>query len=164
MARTLEDLAALPTPHQLERACHRAETARLLDTSAIEAVLARAGRPRGVRALRAALSTLASAEPAVTRRELEERFLALVARESLPRPMVNARVAGHEVDFLWPVHRLIAETDGAATHLTPTAFEVDRRRDSELLLAGFRVVRFTWRQVVHEPDTVSRTLRALLKA
>jgi very-short-patch-repair endonuclease len=74
---------------------------------------------------------------------------------------VNAQVAGHEVDFLWPARRLVVETDGAATHLTPAAFEVDRRRDAALQLAGFRVVRFTWRQVTEEPGAISATLRAL---
>ena len=68
----------------------------------------------------------------------------------------------HEVDFLWRAPRLIAETDGAAAHLTPTAFDEDRRRDAGLQVAGFRVVRFTWRQVTRDPDRVVDTLRALL--
>ena len=70
---------------------------------------------------------------------------------------------GHEVDFLWTAEALIAETDGAAAHLTRSAFERDRRRDAELLIAGFRVVRFTWRQVCLEPHAVARTLKGLLR-
>jgi very-short-patch-repair endonuclease len=54
------------------------------------------------------------------------------------------------------------ETDGAATHLTPTAFEEDRRRDAALQIAGYRVVRFTWAQVTDDPRGVAATLRALL--
>jgi very-short-patch-repair endonuclease len=31
-----------------------------------------------------------------------------------------------------------------------------------LTLAGFRIVRFTWRQVTRAPDRVARTVTALL--
>lgn len=116
---------------------------------------------RGRRALSAAMRSLANDEPEITRSVLEDRFLALIARAGLPRPRVNARVAGFEVDFLWPERRLVAETDGASAHLTPTAFGRDRRRDAALQVAGFRVVRFTWRQVVHDPHVVASTLSAL---
>jgi very-short-patch-repair endonuclease len=161
VARTLADLAQVLTPHQLERACHRAEIIRALDAPAVEQLLDRLpGRPS--RSLRQALAGLAAADPDITRSELEERFLALVAGAELPRPRVNATVVGHEVDFLWPAPRLIAETDGAAAHLTPTAFDEDRRRDAALAVAGFRVVRFTWRQVARHPDGVAETLSVLL--
>ena len=30
------------------------------------------------------------------------------------------------------------------------------------MLAGYRVVRFPWQQVMHEPSTVENTVRALL--
>ena len=159
MARTLADLAQVLTPHQLQRACHRAEVLRALDGAAVEEILDRLPG-RHTRSLRQALTGLAAAD--VTRSELEDRFLALVADAGLPRPRVNATVGGHEVDFLWPARRLIAETDGAAAHLTPTAFEEDRRRDAALLLAGFHVVRFTWRQVTRQPRRVAETLSALL--
>lgn len=160
VTRTLVDLAGILTPHRLQRVCHRAEVLRRLDAAELLARLDRLpGRPS--RSLRAALATLAVAEPDITRSELEERFLALVARAGLPPPKVNAMVGGYEVDFLWADARLIAETDGAASHLIPTAFERDRRRDAMLLVEGFRVVRFTWRQVTRERRVVTRTLRAL---
>ena len=56
----------------------------------------------------------------------------------------------------------MVEADGRATHLTPTAFEQERARDARLAVAGYRVVRFTWRQIVDEPEAVGATLRALL--
>ena len=155
IARTLIDLASVLTPHQLERVCHRAEFLRILDVSAFPAT----GCPR---ALRKALDSLVARSPELTRSELEERMLALIARHGLPRPLVNKPVLTHEVDFHWPEQRLIVEVDGAAAHLTPTAFEEDRRRDAELQVAGWRVVRFTWRQLRDDPDAVARALRALL--
>ena len=42
------------------------------------------------------------------------------------------------------------------------AFESDRLRDQRLMLLGWRVVRFTWRQVMFDPRTVARTLSGLL--
>jgi hypothetical protein len=161
VARTLVDLAGVLTAQQLERSCHRAEVLRRLDVREVQRVLAGARR-RGAGALRAALATLAPAAPDITRSELEERFLALVADAGLPRPEVNAVVAGHEVDFLWRRHCLVVETDGAATHLTPTAFEADRRRDAALQVAGFRVVRFTWRQITDDSRRVVEVVCALL--
>lgn len=158
--RTLIDLADVLTPHRLERACHRAEISRLLDAAVLRSRLAQLPGRR-TRGLEAALDTL-SAGPQVTRRQLEERMLALLARHDLPRPLVNSFVEGYEVDFYWPHPRLIAETDGAATHLTATAFEQDRQRDAELTVAGYRVVRFTWRQLTERADSVAGTLHALL--
>ena len=161
MARTLVDLAGVLTAQQLERSCHRAEMLRRLDTGEVERLLSGARR-RGAGALRAALATLVPAAPDITRSELEERFLVLVAGAGLPRPEVNAVVARHEVDFLWRDRRLVVEADGAATHLTPTAFEEDRRRDAALQVAGFRVVRFTWRQITDDGCRVVEVIRALL--
>jgi len=57
---------------------------------------------------------------------------------------------------------LIAELDGHRVHSTRRAFEHDRRRDQRLMLAGYRVVRFTWRQVTSEPATAIAILRTLL--
>jgi very-short-patch-repair endonuclease len=85
----------------------------------------------------------------------------LGADAGLEAPLANVRVAGYEVDFLWPQRRLVVETDGAAAHQRATAFEEDRRRDAVVQIAGFRVVRFTWRQVVHEAQRARATLQAL---
>jgi very-short-patch-repair endonuclease len=152
---TLLDLATVLTEHRLERVCHRAEQLRL-PIGSVEG--------RGAKRLRRVLERMAGEEPQITRSELEDRFLALVDSANVPAPRTNARVLGYEADFLWPDKRLIVETDGAATHLTPAAFERDRARDRKLTLAGYRVVRFTWRQVVHEPHGVAAELRGLISS
>ena len=162
VARTLLDLATVLTLTRLERACHQAEIARCLDTRAIADVLDRAGTSPGTRRLREDIAKLAATGPEPTRSEMEIRFLSLIEQFDLPRPRVNARTQGLMVDFFWPAHHLIAETDGIATHLTPTAFETDRRRDAILQVAGLRVVRFTWRQLTRQPHEVAQTLRTLL--
>lgn len=97
------------------------------------------------------------------RSALEERFLALVASAGLPTPRTNVRLAGFEVDALWPEHRLVVELDGAASHRTATAFAADRRRDAALQVARYRIVRFTWQDVAERAGDVVATLTALLR-
>jgi very-short-patch-repair endonuclease len=159
--RTLIDLADQLTPHRLERVCHRAEVLRLLDARSIATRMEELPGRRTVQ-LRAALATLEHADPQITRSDLEERFLSLVAECELPRPRANALLHGFEVDFLWKDARLAVETDGGAVHARPRARERDHRRDATLTILGYRVHRFTWNQVIREPGAVVRTLRALL--
>jgi len=154
VSRTLVDLADVLSPHRLERVVHRAEHLRVLDAEAL--------RLPGRRSLGRALATLRHDQPDITRSELEECFLSLVAKNDLPRPELNVRLHGSEVDALWRQHALVVELDGAATHLTARAFERDRQRDARLLLAGVRVVRLTYRQVVRDPGGTAALLRRLL--
>ena len=160
-ARTLVDLAAVLPPRALARALEQAVILRIFDGVALDAALARSRGRRGIGALRRLLAELED-EPAPTRTELERRFLELVRGAGLPTPVVNAHLAGYEVDFHWPRQRLVVETDGRATHATPYAFERDRRRDLDLSLAGWQVLRVGWRQVVEQPGRVAAALRARL--
>ena len=160
-ARTLVDLAAVATQRVLERVLERSLILRLFDRTALDNALRRANGRRGTGTLRRLLAHLGD-EPPRTRNELERGFLDLVRDAGLPRPVVNATVAEHEVDFHWPAQRLIVETDGRATHDTPVAFERDRERDLDLELARWHVIRVSWRQVTEEPERVTRMLRARL--
>jgi very-short-patch-repair endonuclease len=98
----------------------------------------------------------------VLRSELERRFLELVARAGLPRPRVNARVLGYEVDFLWPEAGLVVEVDGVRYHETARAKERDPVKDNTLLLAGLRVLRYRWRRVTRAEEEVRGELRRAL--
>lgn len=76
----------------------------------------------------------------------------------LPRPLVNAVVAGLEVDFLFPDARLVVETDGYAAHAPRKSFERDHYRDAHLRGADYRVSRFTYRQVTDRGAWVARSV------
>ena len=116
----------------------------------------------------------AADEPAPTRSELERRFLALCRRHQLPPPEVNAaievpvgarrgsRPKTYEVDFLWREPRLVVETDGYRYHRGRAAFEHDRKRQTDLAATAYEVIRFSWRQVVDEPEHVLAVLRTRL--
>jgi len=162
-ARTLLDLAAVLGPTDLARALEEAEVLGLAGRPALLGLLARHRGRRGAAALRELLRH--GEEPAMTRSEAEARLVGLVRAARLPAPAANARVARHEVDLLWREQRLVVEVDGYRFHSTRAAFERDRRRDAELLAAGFRVIRVTWRQIVDEPHSLVATLaRALALA
>jgi uncharacterized protein DUF559 len=153
VARTLLDLAEVVNQRQLKSACRQAEVLQVIDLKAVESVIDRGCGRRGVKPLKAVMATL-TPTPEFTRNDLELRFLDVCKRLGLPRPQVNCWIEhpdeGFEVDFAWPELKLIVETDGYETHGTRSAFEEDRRRDRRLTLAGWDVVRFTWRQVFED--------------
>ena len=165
VARTLVDLGDVADRRAVERAVDQAEVLRAFDLRRVERALERAGPRRGAGVLRDVLED--RVEPTLTDRELEEMFLALCRSASLPSPAVNVWIAtnsgvSYKADFLWRQERLIAETDSRAFHSHTSAFEHDRLRDERLTLAGFTVVRFTWRRVEREPEAVADALRGLL--
>lgn len=136
VGRTLDDLARVLPPDRHARLVNRARDLGLVR-----------GDPFGD----------------VTRSHLERRFLALCTRHGIRRPVVNGRVGRYEVDFHWRDQRVVVETDGRATHDRDGTFETDRIRDSELVTAGWRVVRFTYARVFDDGPAVGAILRALLR-
>ena len=63
-----------------------------------------------------------------------------------------------EVDFAYPRLRLVIEVDGFKVHATPRRMSKDFVRQNGLVPYGWHVLRFTWRQVVREPEMVARTI------
>jgi very-short-patch-repair endonuclease len=83
----------------------------------------------------------------------------------LPRPQVNARLHGCEVDCLWPERNLVVEIDGFQFHGSRRAFEYDRQKDAKLAAAGVVVMRFTWRELMENPYAViARLAQTLIRA
>jgi very-short-patch-repair endonuclease len=159
-ARTIVDSATESTDIQLEALIAEARAKRRLRSGELEAALARAGKRKGVGRLRAILSSQAG--QAMTRSETERRCRRLLDAAGLPQPRTNQRVAGCEVDFLWPQHRVVLEVDTITFHGHARAFEWDRRKTLLLEAAGYHVIRVTRRQL--EEDTfwvVAQIARAL---
>ena len=166
VARTLLDLADVVPRRQLERAVEEAEVLRLFDLRAVDDVLAQANGRRGAAVVRAVLADLDD-EPGLTVNDLEDRFLGLCRAGGLPEPEVNQWLAVGDgplvkADFLWRRHRLIVETDGWGSHGTRLGFERDRLRVQRVQAAGWRVLRFSRRQVLREPHRAIATTAALL--
>ena len=159
-ARTLLDLAASTPRAELERLTEEAQVLRVASTAELLAVIARgAGRP-GAAKLRAVLDYVD--EPLVTRSEAEKRLRALCRSSALPMPRMNVQRAGWEVDAVWDAQRLVVEVDGRRYHEPAPQFERDRRKDADLMLAGYRVLRITWRRLTREPEQVIALIAAAL--
>ena len=69
-----------------------------------------------------------------------------------------------EVDFAYPEIKLVIEVDGFDAHGTPRAMAKDFVRQNGLAPYRWHVLRFTWRQVTDEPETVAATIRRTIEA
>ena len=64
------------------------------------------------------------------------------------------------VDLADEALRIVLEADSHTFHTDRRAFDRDCRRYNDLVVRGWIVLRFSWEQVMFEPDTVMRTLEA----
>lgn len=164
-ARTLLDLAPVVALRKVRRAIRLADVQRRLDFADVDRLLTAHPRRPGARLLRALLDEhRADPEPDISRSDFEDRLVELCERHGLPTPRINVDVAGLEVDVHWVGTDVVAEADSYSFHRTRAAFERDRERDAVLAAAGYRVHRFTDRQVNRKPETVAAALRRSLSA
>lgn len=159
-ARTILDLAATVRGRALEQLLDRAELERVYDRRALLAAAHATPGHRGSGPLRRALADHVPGTT-VTRTKLEERMLALCGAHGLPRPLVNHFVEGIEVDFVFG-DGVLVEADSWRHHRDRQAFERDRERDAIFARAGYRVLRFTDRQMRSDPAAVAATIAAVL--
>lgn len=165
VARTLFDLAGVLSPHAFERALDEAEYLRLAGPlSLADLVLRHPRRPGAVTIHRLLADRRLGGD--VSPDVFESTFLAFLDEQEIPRPVRKPalRIGGRaiEPDGAWPAARLIVELDGAAAHMTWSRHEGDRARDGALHVAGWTVVRVTWRQLHHDRPALAADLRALL--
>jgi very-short-patch-repair endonuclease len=148
-ARTILDMAGDVTRRELEQALAVAERLRREVRGELDEMLRVHPRRRGTSALRHLLAVLAATAtaPLFLRSAAERAAWELTLELGLPLPLVNQRLLGIEVDFLWPELRLVVEVDGFEFHGGIEAFHRDRERDRALALAGYQVLRFSWRQL-----------------
>lgn len=65
------------------------------------------------------------------------------------------------VDFADPLARLVLESDGRQWHAIDQAQRDDRRRDRIAQREGWRVIRFTWADVVHDAEALCADIRQI---
>ena len=168
--RTMADLGAVLSPEALEDALDAGLAyPALFSVAAVEAMrsrLARHGRS-GAGVLRKVLEERALGD-AVSDSKLERRMGELLRRAGLPKAVFHyvvctpAGVFLAEVDFAYPEIKLAIEVDGFGVHGTPRAMAKDFVRQNGLVPYGWRVLRFTWRQVIRQPEVVARAIGAAL--
>jgi hypothetical protein len=163
--RTLVDLGQ-SAPWAVADALERGLTAKLFGLAAADAVLDDLGRKgrTGVGVLRLALDNRALGRD-VPESLLEVRMARLIKRHGFPMPEYQYWATPDiRVDFAYPDLKIAIEVDGFGVHGTAEALSADLARQNRLVELGWIVLRFTWKQVVKQPDQVARTLLVTLSS
>jgi very-short-patch-repair endonuclease len=160
LARTLFDFAERAPYEELKKMAEEADRLKLLRLRKLEEVCERGRGRRALRPMRRLLAELGA--PLEGRSPLEIRFAEFLREHRLPAPAQNVQVLDHEVDALWPAAKLVAELDSWEYHGHRAAFERDRARDPQLLLAGYRTIRVTHRRLDSEAAQLAVEIRRLL--
>jgi len=116
----------------------------------------RYGSPRARRLLQAASSG--------ARSEAERLLVKLLRTAGITGWTANYPVGPYKIDVAFPELKIAIETDGWAFHSDPDAFRRDRKRQNYLILQGWRVLRFTWLDLVEYPQRVIAEIRAAISA
>jgi very-short-patch-repair endonuclease len=146
--RTIIDLFGRLPPWEAEAILDRALQSRRTTLGKIRR-RAEELRKRGRRGIPFLVECLAERDPqtARTREYWEPKVLRLIQSAGLDGVRVNheVEVGGRKyvLDFAWPKAMVVLEFDGYATHSGRDAFEADRRRQNDLVAAGWEVLRVT---------------------
>jgi very-short-patch-repair endonuclease len=159
-ARTLLDCAPKLNDKRLARAVNEARLSKHLRLPALADVIERFPLHPGAKRL----ARFVELDTPPTRSEFEDAFLTFCERFDLPRPKINARVCGYEVDALFEQQKLIVELDGYRFHSSRASFERDRDRDANTLRGGYGTVRITWDRMINSAEREANRLRAILEA
>lgn len=169
-ARTLVDLGAVASEHLVVRCLEEWLADRVVTLGELREAIAlhqRKGRA-GPRVMRTALATRVLVD-SVPDSGYEARLAAVLVARGVPRPTHHHEVRAPdgrliaELDFAYPDQRVAIELDGYGVHLrSREIFEHDRRRQNELEILGWRVLRFAATQLDREPDLVADQVRRML--
>jgi hypothetical protein len=125
------------------------------------------GRSSGRRGIAIARSILSVAD-ALAGSPMESVLRWLIVQAGLPRPVLQYVVRSHEdgrflgrADMAWPEQRVIVEFDGEV-HRDRHVFVRDLRRQNEIVLAGWRILRFSSADVLGRPRSVLRSVGGAL--
>jgi hypothetical protein len=147
----------------LEWAVATLDAAIWADAAGLDALARAAGGMPGARGI----GTVREALPRVrsgAQSPLESLSRVRNCDRGVPEP--ELQVALHDesgligvVDMLWRRHRVIGEADGKAKYLTRDDLIAEKVREDRLRDLGFRVVRWTWDDIMSRPDLVVHRLR-----
>ncbi|MET0700527.1 MAG: DUF559 domain-containing protein, partial [Mycobacterium sp.] len=99
-----------------------------------------------------------------TRSQAERLFVQLLRSHGITGWKTNYPVGDDVVDVAFPECKLAIEIDGWAFHSDPDVFRHDRARQNRISLLGWQVLRFTWRDLVEQPERVIAELQAAISA
>jgi hypothetical protein len=163
--RTVVDLAAGRSPGHIGAIVDDLVSRNLLDFPTMVEIagsVARKGKP-GTVTMREVIELRGGEQRPQS--ELEKRARKLLKESGLPVPVPEFAIPwapNRRFDDAYPQQKLAIEWDSRRYHGQLDAFEADRLRDREAAIHGWRIVRFTWHDVVERPHLVVETIRQLL--
>jgi len=171
VARSLVDIGIPWGEGMAGRCLDEAVRKGLTTERAVASVLhrvARRGR-NGVGPMRIVLSDRLGWS-SITESQLESEFLRIMQAAGIELPVSQVRIVKRggrliaRVDFVYPEIRLVIELDGERYHTDRDTFRRDRRKQNDLTLEGYRVLRFTAWDVFAAPEYVVAAVVAALSA
>lgn len=165
--RTLVDLGAVEPWWEVRDAVERALQSGHVTVRGCEWELSRLSRRgrAGCGVFRRVLDERALKAASPDRSLLEPRMAGIFRRFGLPTPAYQHVVEGvGRIDFAYRDLKIAIEVDGFEAHGTPAAMTADFERQHRLEMLGWRVIRFTWFQVIRRPHYVAQVIREVLGA
>lgn len=168
-SRTIVDLSKVSSRRRLVRLIENAVVAGKVDVDELLDLvnaLSRKGKV-GMKRMHKALDDLTG--QAVSESELERLMIGIIDDAGLPQPVKQFKAPwlkplNGRVDLAYPDYTIVIEGDSRRWHGPFDAFETDRVRDNAAQIAGWIVLRFTWRMLRDEPSRVIQTVRAALES
>ena len=166
--RTMVDLASVLGAERLEVVLDDCVYRGLVEIGRLKRCiesLGEAGRRR-TRVLKDLLAVRGE-DLAVPLTVLEQRFLKIVRAGGLDDPEKQVNVESDtsgtwRLDFVYPQHKVIIEVDGRRWHAGRRRAKNDMRRDNVMNVRGWIVLRFTWEDVMNDPEYVIDQVRRAL--
>lgn len=160
VADAVIDMIRFLPPNRSRSLAYRAVQLRVLTLAYLDQKLQRLARLSGVRQLRAARAELGLG----IRSEGERMLVKHLKSAELVGWIANYRVTvgarHYELDVVFPDLRIALEVDGYAYHSSRDQFVQDKRRQNDLITAGWLVLRFSWRDLTEQPERVIADVRA----
>jgi very-short-patch-repair endonuclease len=94
-----------------------------------------------------------------TRSAAERLFARLLKSAGITGWTANHPVGGYLVDFAFAGQKVAIEIDGLAHHSGPEEFQKDRVRQNSIMLLGWTMLRFTWQDLIENPERVIAEVR-----
>lgn len=168
-ARTILDLAKVLGERRLAKVLDHSLAGRIVDFDELVwlyLALTRQGK-KGMRMIGRLLAERAD-EKRVPETVLETRLFRLLVDAGVrpPEKQFHApwlKPIDGRVDFAYVGEEIVIEADSRRWHLLFDAFDVDRRRDIAAQLAGWMVLRITWKMITEDPQFVVTSVRRALE-
>jgi hypothetical protein len=158
-ALTICDVAGIDPPGATERVLAEARVQKLAISEALDRLIERTPTLKGSSVIRQLLR--ASTTPAEPGRRPSSRC---AGSSQPPGSSSRSPTRSCSATRSTPVadQRLVVEVDGYQFHGHRHSFESDRRRDQQLVAAGYRVIRVTWLQLRDQPVAVVASIAQAL--